>query len=286
MGADQWIAILGDVGGWYDRLDEVVGRLGGDPDQGTLPDDVVVVQVGDLVHKGPDSDRCVALVEQMHRNVPDQWVQLVGNHEASYLPGGVPGPWPDRLPDALVATLRRWKEAGLLRLAVAIDAGTDGQVLVTHSGLTRRRWEQLGQPVDAQAAAAAIERQWHRDPVAALRPGISLVATDPGVVGADAASELLAGWATAERLPFNQVHGHTSGFVWEAGSWDPALPEALWGRAVADPTRRHTTVRWPGGWIIGIDPRYTRVGADIPITPLVVRGRVLEIAGGQSDGSR
>jgi hypothetical protein len=282
LGADQWIAILGDVGGWYDRLAEVVRQVGGDPVQGTLPGGVVIVQVGDLVHKGPDSDRCVALVDQMHRNVPGQWVQLAGNHEASYLPGGVRGLWPDRLPDALVTTLCRWKEAGLLRLAVAVDAGTDGQVLVTHSGLTRRRWEQLGQPVGAQAAADAVERQWDRDPVVALRPG----SPDPGVVGADAASELLAGWAAAERLPFNQVHGHNSAFVWEAGSWDPALPEALWGRAIADPARRHTTVRWPGGWIIGIDPRYTRVVADIPITPLVVRGRVLEPAGDQSDGSR
>lgn len=282
MGVDQRIAILGDVGGWYERLAEAVRLVGGDPTQGTLPSDVVIVQVGDLIHKGPDSERCMALVEQMHQNVPGQWVQLAGNHESSYLPGGVRGPWPERLSDVLVAILYRWKEAGLLRLAVAIDAGTDGQVLVTHSGLTRGRWEQLGHPVGAQAAAIAIECQWHRDPVAALRRS----SPDPGVVGADAASELLAGWAAVERLPFNQVHGHTSAFVWEAGSWDSALPEALKRRASADPVSRHVTVHWPGGWIIGIDPRYTRVAADIPITPLILRGRILESACGQSDGGR
>jgi hypothetical protein len=277
LGADQLIAIIGDVGGWYTRLAEAVRLLGGNAVEGYLPEDLVIIQMGDLVHKGPDSEKCMALVGQMHQNAPGQWVQLVGNHEASYLAGGVRGRWSEELPDRLIGTLRSWKEAGLLHLAVAIDAGEDGQILVTHSGLTRYRWEQLEQPVGAREAAIAIERQWDQNPVAALRPGGSSVPSDPGVVGADAASELLTSWAEAKHLPFNQIHGHTSAFLWETGSWHPALPQALQERAVADPTTRHTTVRWPGGWIMGIDPRYTQEVADIPLAPLVLRGQLLEM---------
>lgn len=48
----------------------------------------MICQVGDLIHKGPDSSAVVALVDQIIDSNPGRWVQLLGNHEAQYLSGG------------------------------------------------------------------------------------------------------------------------------------------------------------------------------------------------------
>jgi hypothetical protein len=68
-------AIIGDVGGWTHRLDEAIVSLGGDPDAGTLPEDLTVVQVGDLVNKGPDSKGALALVDRMLTGSQGRWIQ-------------------------------------------------------------------------------------------------------------------------------------------------------------------------------------------------------------------
>ena len=78
-------AVIGDVGGHAHDLWAEVERLGGDPRSGRLPDDLVVVQVGDLVHRGPHSEEVVAVVDRFLQRSPDRWLQLVGNHEAQYL---------------------------------------------------------------------------------------------------------------------------------------------------------------------------------------------------------
>ena len=80
------MAVVGDIGGHVDELHRELGRLGADPQTGRLPDDLTVVQVGDLVHRGPDSERVIALVDRYLREQPGQWVQLLGNHEAHYVP--------------------------------------------------------------------------------------------------------------------------------------------------------------------------------------------------------
>ena len=70
--------------------------LGADLDSGVVPEGLAIIQVGDLVHKGPDSGECFALADRFLVSSPGRWVQLVGNHEAQYL-GGTPvaqtSPW-------------------------------------------------------------------------------------------------------------------------------------------------------------------------------------------------
>ena len=55
------VAVIGDVGGHVEELRRELRALGAS-ETGVLPDDLVVIQVGDLVHRGPDSEAVVRLV--------------------------------------------------------------------------------------------------------------------------------------------------------------------------------------------------------------------------------
>ena len=59
------IAIFGDLSGHLHPFEEALKRLGAVPETATVPDGLLVVQVGDLVHRGPDSDAIVDLVDRM-----------------------------------------------------------------------------------------------------------------------------------------------------------------------------------------------------------------------------
>jgi len=275
VGAASRVAVLGDVGGWDGRLEEVVTLLRGDLETGALPDDLVVVQVGDLVGKGPGSLACLELVERFQRGSPGRWLQVVGNHEAAYLPHGSGAPGSPDLAGKIEHTLRQWQEAGKLRLAVAVELDGGGQALVSHGGLTRGRWERAGSPESAAEAAVAIERQWHEDPDEALGSGRACEPQGPGVVWAEAPGEVVASWLCVDRLPFNQVHGHKTCYDWDHRQWSPVVPPGWQPRCEADPEARHSVVRWPEeGWIAGIDPRYTAAGAPVRLVPLVLSGWV------------
>ena len=229
------VAMLEDVQGRLDVLVDALDRLGVSLDS-DWPDDLVVVQVGDLVHRGPSSAGVVALVDQLISLSGGRWIQLIGNHEATYLPGGrwhVPND--EHLPDETIATIRRWHERGTAQLAVAVE-----DVLVTHAGLTRSRWDVLGQPATSAEAADAINAELRSDPEAAFRAGwmlagVSSLDADPGVIWAHTTCELYPGWQHAASVPFGQVHGHlsASGGTATAGITSPRPSSAERRRSIA-----------------------------------------------------
>ena len=91
------------------------------------------------------------------------------------------------------------------------------------------------------------------------------------MVWADACTDLLAGWAGIESLPFSQVHGHSSPYRWSDDVWWDHVPKALLESAVADPAARHTRFTWQDGHqILGIDPGYGSEAAAAPLVPLVL----------------
>lgn len=270
------IAVLGDVGGHAFLLRRAVQVLGGDPGTGALPGDVVVVQVGDLIDKGPDSRGCVALVDRLLAASPANWVQLLGNHEAQYLGG--PVFWPDAAPGVVEEHVRRWASSGRARLAVALDTVELGPVLVTHSGLTRQKWMRMGEPDDPADAARCLNEELARSPDRAFVAGEMLGVRPRGPVGVTWASpgELLLSW-DFETLPFTQVHGHASPRLWRIGLWAPELPDRMTATAWFDETCRHTDIVWPEGrHIICVDPDYGRDEAAVPLTPFVLTGEVLD----------
>jgi hypothetical protein len=278
------VAVIGDVGGHRDELMAELRRLGADRGSGRLPADLTVVQVGDLVHRGPDSEGVVALVDAYLDEQPAQWVQLVGNHEAHYLRPPV-FEWPERIGDGAIDTLRAWWAEQRMVVAAAIDNAGE-QLLVTHAGLTAGYWRAaLDAPTSAVDAARALNSfpKVHDDVLFAAGHMLSRRGAGRGAnlaagpVWAAAATELVPSWlGEPQRAPFGQVHGHSS-------ITDHRRREVRADRDVAvlvsvNDVAAHETVVLPrgGGRIIGVDPGHGR-RAHRPWRALVLEGaRVLE----------
>ncbi len=256
------VAVIGDVGGHLVALRRELIRLGADERTGELPADLTIVQVGDLVHRGPDSAGVVALVDRHLRGGSGQWIQLAGNHEAQYLTAPAFS-WPERLDQASADTVRGWWSDGLMQVAVVLSGAEDRDVLITHAGLTAGYWRQiLGAPVEAVRAADALNHLiGDHDPVL-FRPGQMLTGRGPelaaGPLWAAAATELVPGWMGAG-MPFDQLHGHTSLYAWDERRF--AVREEIARRTTVDVTARHESTKLGGSRIIGIDPGHGRVAS-------------------------
>ena len=266
------IAVIGDVGGHARPLRDELTRLGAHPD-GSLPDDLIVVQVGDLIHRGPDSAQVVDIVEHYLRRQPDQWIQLIGNHEAHYLRPPV-FHWPETLGRKHIRMLNRWWRGGAAAVAAAADTA-DESFLITHAGITAEFWSTIlgGPPTAAQAARRINDlARMGADPV--FRAGIFLHGTiDPGAgpLWADTAAELLPGWAD-RRLPFSQIHGHNSLTTWR----EPDTAVARTGidaLVTIDHAAKHEFLHLEGGRLIGIDPDH-RETPNIPWRSLELTGTI------------
>jgi hypothetical protein len=263
------IALIGDVGGHVDELRAELAWLGAD-EEGALPQDLTVIQVGDLVHRGPDSDGVIALVDRYIQAYPDRWIQLLGNHEAIYLRAPA-FPWSDRLRTRSKRTLRRWWKDGNAVAAVAVQVA-DESFLVTHAGVTAAFWSDLlGAPATAEEAAERINKLAAANDAAVFRPGCLLTGrVNPyaGPLWADCARELVPGWLDRQ-MPFSQIHGHSMMTNWR----EPHRPPESTLLAVVsiDVTAKHETVWIDGGRLIGIDPGHLAE----PMTPW----RALELDG-------
>lgn len=248
------VAVIGDVAGHLTELRAELDRLGADPATQRLPPGLVVVQVGDLVHRGPDSAAVVALVDRYLRDQPEQWVQLAGNHEVQYL-AEPRFAWPERLDPTSAETLRRWWRSGQMVAAVALK--TPGEdFLVTHAGLTVGFWrEVLDRLITAEVVAAALNSLigTHEDVLFAAGQMLGGGRPDrlAGPLWAAAATELVEPWLHAH-LPFSQIHGHTSLTDWSRPG--PQLHGPVGGATTLDVTTKHETTRLAGGRIIGVDP--------------------------------
>lgn len=250
--------MIGDVGGHVTDLRRELVRLGADPETGRLPEDLTVVQVGDLIHRGPDSAAVVALVDGYLTDQPGQWVQLVGNHEAQYLRDPA-FDWPERLQGPTVQTLRRWWADGQMRAAVAVSSSTE-EFLITHAGLTRGFWDSVvDRIVVASSVAAAINSLIGTHEDVLFHAGHMLRRGKPnpvaGPIWAAAATELVPSWLTS-MLPFSQIHGHSSVYDWHHGCFYGSGDLAR--VTTVDEEAKHETSTLAGGRLIGIDPGHGR----------------------------
>jgi hypothetical protein len=249
------VAVIGDVGGHLDELRRELVRLGADPTTMVLPDDLIVVQVGDLIHRGPDSAGVVALVDRYLHEQPDQWVQLAGNHEAQYLAAPTFS-WPERLDGGSAGTIRDWWADGRLLVATVVRGAGGEDLLITHAGLTAGFWRgMLGAPEDARRSADLLNAMIGSREDVLFRAGQMLGGGPPdtsaGPLWAAAATELVPGWLSGV-LPFSQIHGHTSLFSWNERRF-VARPE-ISRRTTVDERARHEITKLGGGRIIGVDP--------------------------------
>ncbi|MGI5243941.1 metallophosphoesterase [Dactylosporangium sp. CA-139066] len=246
------IAIIGDVGGCLEQLARAVADLesAGDPD-------TVIIQVGDLVDRGPDSAGVLAYVAA---RPPRQWIQLAGNHEAQYV--GAEPFWPVPLAAADAALLRDWWLRDRLRVAAAVRTADGEDLLVTHAGLTATAWAELGEPVTAATAAGLLN----------TRPEPLLWAAD-GPLWAEAATKLYPSWLQiGPPMPFSQVHGHSAIVDYGRRAW--RCRERIQQRSTVDWEARHTFTRTGGARFVGVDPRHGARGAPV-WSPLILREAVV-----------
>jgi hypothetical protein len=269
------ILVVGDVAGHLTALDEVLAPFDVSVSESEVPGGTVVVQVGDLIGRSHESARLIACIDGLRDRAPDRWVQLAGNHELHHL-GGHQFQGACELPDDAVTTLRSWLDDGWMRVAVSLPAGAS-KILVSHAGLTRGLWTELGAPREADEAAAALEvlrhegAGWH----VVNRPGRMLnlgrfPITEPtaGPIWAEASVELLPPWVDGGDLPFDQVHGHTSAYDWFRGRLRNA---DLADHCEIDRERQHVVARIGARTITGIDPSLGRDG-HARWAPLVLAG--------------
>jgi len=245
------VAIIGDVGGHPDQLRQALTWLG--VTEAGLPPDLTVIQVGDLVDRGPDSAGVLDIVTKLLTE--RQWIQLAGNHETQYLPGETVF-WREPLADAAVTRLREWWADGRLRVAEAVRTAEGEELLVTHAGLTLASWQRLGGPPSATEAAESLNER----PDLIWEWGESGRDGRAGPLWAESGAALHEPWmAYPGVVPFGQIHGHSTVVRFTDRTWRCA--GRIRHRTTVDWHARHVRVRVGGRVFIGVDPGHGRTGA-------------------------
>ncbi len=234
------VVIIGDVGGFAGKLAEAADAALQDPD-------TVVIQVGDLVDRGPDSAGVLAYVKRQLEAKTGRWTQLIGNHEHQYLGGRVF--WHDRLNCPEASLLNDWWLRERMTVATAVTAIDGEEFLISHAGLTYDAWGALGEPVTASTAADLLN----------TRPE-DILKADNGPLWAEAGQDLYHSWIEARMpMPFSQIHGHSAIVSYTQQVW--RCDERIRQRSTVDWEARHTFTRLGTSRFVAIDPKHGRDGA-------------------------
>lgn len=265
--------VFGDVAGHFRPLKRSLKSLGVDVKSLVIPDDTIIVQVGDLVHKGPNSTLVVNLVDGLMRNNPGQWIQLAGNHELPYVTNHRFF-YPDRVEEATAEILRYWKRSGLLKAAYAFSRGPE-QFLVSHAGVTSPQFIRHG-AADAYSIAESLNvSNWDKN----RSPGNMFYgrghnrSADP--FWAECVGELYSSWAFGHDgespVPsFHQIHGHSSPMMWDYGRLRYNYMKWVTENLEVFPHSRHTKISVKGKDFWGIDPGLERHATITEIVPLII----------------
>lgn len=269
------VLVFGDIGGHHDLFKEALSNAGCGLNGmgGVIPEDTIIIQVGDLVDRGPDSDRVVRLVDKFITN--RRWIQLIGNHEAQYL-GGPRFETPNSLSrpsKSTVAILRRWYVEGSLKVAAGIP-GRHTDILVTHAGLPFSFWNRMAQP-SCRSTVPLLNKMAREDPERVFAAGEMLGEPSHlvGPVWASGWNELIVPWWTAmnsefiPEMPFDQIHGHCTLFKWGSPKWmtsfagHPTMKDRMW----ADSNKHHSSFNADGVNIMQCDPGLGMYASFVPV---------------------
>lgn len=280
--------IFGDVGGHLRPFVNALEEEGIDISSRTIPKNTVVIQVGDLVHRGPDSSAIVRIVGDMIIQNEGQWIQLFGNHEAMHIRNAfeffncncdqynISNAARD---NCTSDTIRSWWKNKTAHVAVALEhSPTDilplTQTLITHAGVTSQWWNR-SKLSDALNFAQFLN---------AYQPSLFQLLNVPGeMMGAPpnaaagpwwagSATEVYPSWMISRlTMPFNQVHGHTTPFSWENCSWRSSTPKILRDAIRLNPSKRFSILPTEnGGSFVGIDPGYGRKETQVVMPRLII----------------
>lgn len=276
-------AIFGDVGGYADRFIRGLNNIGVDTENYVIPDDLTIVQVGDLVHKGPDTPKVIEMVNGFIRKYPTRWVQLAGNHELPYLTNQRKF-MNEEITAEDKAILREWYNESLIHPSYAFEDKDGEKYLVTHAGLTFTNWiNNHGGNPDVYAVNEKIRAtDWNEMLTWGLMLGSRYPNTLANIFWAEAPNELYASWEHSKNkveAPFNQIHGHTSLIKWhkDGNIWRNNYPQWIMYNLDIDFENHRTT--WsdvsPNGNLkrfYAIDEDFDKDTPSIASHPLIIEG--------------
>lgn len=243
--------VIGDIGGHATVLERILDDLGIGKDN-KVPEHIRVVNVGDLVRADDryrdSNEEIVRRVSKIiDSNPPGRWVQLIGNHECAALAGIVKSNWKAEhafTADCLEILERMWRSKTM------VLAAHHGDTLITHAGLTRDYWAELGSPSTAGDAAKLINQAAGSPIESFARPGRMVtqeLTTNADTMWAEVNMELLLPWMQSSDMPFDQIHGHASPFHWPNEEYWEETPQVIRNATVADQAFRRSVTTTPNG---------------------------------------
>lgn len=267
--------VFGDTGGHAVQLIRSLKEIGVDVESGTIPEDVRIIHLGDLIHKGPHSKELLKTVNKLVRRNPTRWIQILGNHEFQHIEGA-PVFWRCDCTIEEVDTICTWYEMGLAAPSFAVpDFKTinleksakpkitipETGILFTHAGLTWDWWSGLGQP-DNPVEVSMHLNSFPVDLITVPGEMLGYQGGRPGPVWAVGNTEVFNSWqANIETMPFIQMHGHTSSYKWGKSEW--------WRKDAGFKTFREATklnlesraviTQMSESLLIGVDPGYSKL---------------------------
>lgn len=248
--------IVGDIGGQLDVFKDVVISVGGNPETCVLPDDVTMIQVGDIVRFNPSKDLdslgCALYAQKLLDMNPDRYIQLLGNHETPLLGGShCPGWSVSDLPESRPIVERWWSEK-LATLGVVLRKPGQRDLLITHAGLTRGYMDYLN--VDtAVDAALTLNSLVGNVSISGLENAGRLVTgsvnLSADIFWAVLGPEVHASW-TEDHPNFNQIHGHSTLVEWASGKFFSGIPEETIESTFVNYRDRYSVTSYKSGYTL------------------------------------
>lgn len=265
--------VFGDTGGHFTQLYNGLIDIGMTQDY-VLPKNTTIVHCGDLVHKGPASMEILHMIDEVKEKNPDQWVQIIGNHEAQYL-GGIVFKHVGVLDEEGTGILKRWDIEGFLKFTYTIPATalittesdtyrTDKPIVVSHSGISRPFWDKF---------LAIYDPSSYNEIIRGLNPedkymyGFMVEGTeyDPfkptGTTWSHGIHESWLQWDEHQDITFNQIVGHIYPYNFNEKSFFEGTEEEFINVSHLH-EKEHLTIapilHDKSAWMVFTDPGYMR----------------------------
>lgn len=274
-------ALFGDVGGHYapfvNGLRNLGVVIGNTVDDFFIPQNLTVIQMGDLVHKGPYSDALVALADNMmksNNSNPERgnWVQLIGNHESMYIPGARVF-WEFECNETSALTINRWWKEKQAQLHFIIPQNNGKPFMATHAGVgsyvyaaTQRKKkgiEAFSEHLDSLQPGRMMEASFAG---AMLYGKVSIHA---GVFWAESTREVYSTWRGID-APFHQVHGHCPPFAWPQNKFWSNVHVSFRNEILLNKRNRHSLWEDNGTSFYCLDPGFGTHADRKQMTPLLL----------------
>lgn len=301
-------AIFGDLSGHLAPFILALDSLGVRFDPLYIPEDLTIIQVGDLIHKGEDSNEIIALVDDVFKSpYRSQWIQLAGNHELNHLPFGQKFWRCDCHPEA-ISLIQDWWERREMVMAAGLRGGRNKylvpnmETLITHAGLTFPFFSRHLKAANVQEAVTSLWNEQKMNTSWLATAGIMMSGAPSPFAGpfwALSVGEVYETWIGnyagienriaridrlgmplyTENMPFNQIHGHSYPFNWERSEWYATVPKFFRKEMNAYQKSRVSRFRpdLASGAFLGIDPGFENTTPTVEKQPFLLVEDVEEI---------